>query len=119
MGLMSKIIGSRPGGGAEDYVELDAQELGEVAASTGMNVHIAEIDGQQDVIAIKDAIYDGDLVVADITRHSVEDRTAEHIIDELRQVAQEVSGDIIQKCEDQFVVTPTGVKISRQKLNGP
>jgi SepF-like predicted cell division protein (DUF552 family) len=117
MGLMSKIIGGTPGNGAEDYVELDAEEIGDVASSAGMNVHIAEIDGQQDVIAIKDAVYDGDLVVADITRHSVEDRTAEHIIDELRQVAQEVSGDIIQKGQDQFVVTPTGVKVSRQKLN--
>jgi SepF-like predicted cell division protein (DUF552 family) len=117
MGLMSKIIGSPPGQGAEDYVELDAQELGDVASSTGMNVHIAEIDGQQDVIAIKDAIYDGDLVIADITRHSTSDRTAEHIIDDLRQVATEVSGDIIQKGDDQLIITPTGVKISREKLN--
>jgi len=116
MGLMDTIIGGNSGPGAEDYVELDTDELGEVASSAGMNVHIAEINGQQDVIDIKDAIYDGDLVVADVTRHSVEDRTAEHIIDELRQVAGEVSGDIIQKGDDQFIVTPTGVKISRQKL---
>jgi SepF-like predicted cell division protein (DUF552 family) len=116
MGLMSKIIGSPSGGAAEEYVELDAQDVGDVADAAGMNVHIAEIDGQQDVIAIKDAIYDGDLVVADVTRHSVEDRTAEHIIDELRQVAREVSGDVIQKGDDQFIVTPTGVKVSREKL---
>ena len=84
-----------------------------------MSVHVAKIDGQQDVIAIKDAIYDGDLVVADITRHSTQDRTAEHIIDELRQVASEVSGDIIVKGEegDQLIITPAGVKVSREKLN--
>lgn len=118
MGLMSKIIGSPPGQGAEEYVELDAHAVGDASASAGMNVHIAEIDGQQDVIAIKDAIYDGDLVIADITRHSTSDRTAEHIIDDLQQVAAEVSGDIIQKGDDQLIVAPTGVTVNREKLNG-
>jgi SepF-like predicted cell division protein (DUF552 family) len=116
MGLMSKIIGGTPGNGAEDYVELDTDALGEVAASPGMNVHIAEIDGQQDVIAIKDAIYDGDLVIADITRHSTSDSTVERITDDLRQVAREVDGDIVQKGDDQLIITPTGVSIAREKL---
>lgn len=42
----------------------------------------------------------------------------EHIIDDLRQVAREVDGDIVQKGDDQIVITPTGISISRQKLNG-
>ena len=81
-----------------------------------MQVHIAEIQGQQDVIAIKDAIYDGDLVVADITRLRTEDTTVERITNELQQVAREVDGDIVQKGDDQILVTPTGVKVSREKL---
>ncbi|MFW6153540.1 MAG: cell division protein SepF, partial [Halobacteriota archaeon] len=40
----------------------------------------------------------------------------EHIVDELRQVAKEVDGDIVQKGDDQLIVTPTGVRISRQKI---
>jgi len=81
-----------------------------------MQVHIAEIGDQSDIIPIKDAVYDGDFVIADITRHSTSDRTIEHIIDELRQVAREVDGDIVQKGDDQIVITPTGVSISREKL---
>jgi len=82
-----------------------------------MTVRIAEISDQQDVIAIKDAVYDGDFVIADITRLRTTDRTVQHVIDELQQVAAEVDGDIVQKGDDQIIVAPTGVVISREKLN--
>ena len=118
MGLMSKILG---GGGSRqptDYVELTADDLAtdEVAANT--RVRIAQLGEKSDVIAIKDAVYDGDIVIADITRHTTSDRTMEHITDELRQVAQEVGGDIVQKDDDQLIVTPSGVAISRERLDG-
>jgi len=116
MGLMSKILGGRGSRSTDDYVELDADDVEDAGGGPGMQVRVAEIGDQQDVIAIKDAIYDGDLVVADITRLRTEDRTMERITDELRQVAEEVSGDIIQKGDDQIIVTPTGVGVSREKL---
>jgi len=117
MGLMNKIIGGSDGRSADDYVEMDLDDFdagaGEAAA---MNVHIAEVNDKRDTIDIKDAVYDGDLVVADITRLRTDDHTVEHIVDELRQVAQEVDGDIVQKGDDQLIITPTGVAISRRKL---
>ena len=115
MGFMERILGGSRS--TEDYVELDLGDVPSGTSEASMQVHIAEIQGQDDAIAIKDAVYDGDLVVADVTRLRTEDRTAEHVIDELRQVAREVDGDIVQKGDDQLIVTPTGVKISREKLN--
>ena len=117
MGIMTKILGGGGERSVDDYVELDMDDFAEARAETGMQVHIAEIGDQSDVIPIKDAVYDGDFVIADITRHSTSDRTVEHIVDELRQVAEEVDGDIVQKGDDQIVVTPTGVNVSRQKLS--
>ena len=116
MGFMSKILGDRSGS-TEDYVELDLDDFDTASAEAAVQVHIAEIDGQEDVIAIKDAVYDGDLVIADITRLRTKDSTVEHVIDELRQVAREVGGDIVQKGDDQLIVTPSGIGISREKLN--
>ena len=116
MGIMSKILGGdthRP----EDYVELDLDDFEDARGGADMRVHIAEIADKGDVIEIKDAVYDGDFVIADITRHSTSDDTVEHIIDELRQVAREVDGDIVQKGDDQLIITPTGVTVSREKLN--
>ncbi|MFC4542840.1 cell division protein SepF [Halosolutus amylolyticus] len=116
MGLMSKILGGNQSRTAEDYVELDLDDVPAESAEATMQVHIAEVDNQADAIDIKDAVYDGDLVVADITRLRTEDKTVEHIVDELRQVAQEVDGDIVRKGDDQIIITPTGVRISREKL---
>ncbi|MFC7204693.1 cell division protein SepF [Haloferax namakaokahaiae] len=116
MGIMSKILGGGGSRTTEDYVELDLDDFDTARGEAGVSVHIADIGGQQDVIAIKDAVYDGDLVIADITRHTTSDSTMEHIIDDLRQVAHEVDGDIVQKGDDQIIITPTGVTISRSKL---
>ncbi|WP_188980361.1 cell division protein SepF [Halocalculus aciditolerans] len=117
MGFMEKILGGR-GRSTEDYVELDIDMLGSESAADARNtVYIAEIGGQEDVIAIKDAVYDGDIVIADITRLRTKDHTVEHVMDELRQVAREVDGDIVQKGDDQLIIVPSGMAISREKLN--
>jgi SepF-like predicted cell division protein (DUF552 family) len=114
MGFMETILGGESRGSG-DYVELDVDDV-TAPEGSAMQVHVAEISDHEDVIGIKDAVYDGELVVADITRLRTKDRTAEHIIDELRQVAQEVGGDIVQKGDDELIVTPAGVSISRRKL---
>jgi SepF-like predicted cell division protein (DUF552 family) len=117
MGLMSKILGDQAGSRkTEDYVELDADEIQSEEVGAATQVRIANIGDKQDVIDIKDAVYDGDVVIADVTRHSTQDRTMEHITDELKQVAREVGGDIVQKDDDQLIITPSGIKISRQRL---
>jgi SepF-like predicted cell division protein (DUF552 family) len=117
MGLMSTIFGESGGSRrTEDYVELSANGLPMDEVGAQSNIHIARIGDKTDVIDIKDAVYDGDIVVADITRHTTSDRTMEHITDELKQVAREVGGDIVQKDDDQLLITPAGVSISRQRL---
>ena len=116
MGFMEKILGSGGTRRPEDYVELDLDDVDTGGAEAVMQVHVAEIDDQASAIDIKDAVYDGDVVIADITRLRTQDSTVEHIVDELRQVAREVDGDIVQKGDDQLIVTPTGVRISREKL---
>jgi hypothetical protein len=115
MGLMNKLL--RGGDQQTDgYVELDSGDLETTASPTGTQVRIARLSDKQDVVDIKDAVYDGDIVIADITRHSTSDRTMEHISDELKQVANEVGGDIVQKDDDQLIITPGGVSIARAKL---
>ncbi|SFF83962.1 hypothetical protein SAMN04488063_0482 [Halopelagius inordinatus] len=116
MGIMSKILSGGEQHTTEDYVELDLDEFDTARGEAGMSVRIATIGEQQDVIAIKDAVYDGDIVIADITRHTTSDTTMERIVDDLRQVAQEVDGDIVQKGDDQIIITPTSVSVAREKL---
>ena len=117
MGIMSKIIS---GGGqhtTDEYLDLDIEGVESSRGATEMNVRIATLSGQQDVVAIKDAVYDGDLVIADITRHTTKDSTMERIVDDLRQVAEEVDGDMAYNGDEQIIIAPTGVAVARQKLN--
>ena len=118
MGFMDKLVGGggQPSTTTDDYVELDLDDISTESAEARTQVRIAEISGQADAVAIKDAVYDGDIVFADITRLRTNDSTVEHIVDELRQVAQEVDGDIVRKGDDQMIITPTGVRVSREKL---
>lgn len=123
MGFMDRLLSegsgrnrSRSQRTTKDYVELDLDDFDTEVPDSGTGVHVARLGSKQDVIVIKDAIYDGDIVVADITRHSTNDRTMEHITDELKQVANEVGGDIVQKDDDQLIITPSGMRISREKL---
>ena len=117
MGLMSTILGEQGDSRRkEDYVALSADGLPAEEAGARTRIHIARISDKTDVIDIKDAVYDGDVVIADVTRHSTQDRTMEHIIDELQQVVKEVDGDIAQKDDDQIIIAPTDVRISRERL---
>jgi len=116
MGLMSKIFGDGATRETDDYVELTADDIAEDQVSARMEVRIANIGDKSDIIEIKDEVYDGNIVLADITRHSTQDRTMEHITDELKQVAKEVGGDIVQKDDDQLIITPTDIRINRERL---
>lgn len=116
---MDDILGgrdSRRRSGGGEYVELDSSDVDEPVEGSKMNVHIAQIDGQRDVIEIKNAIYDGDIVVADITRHTTGDRTMDRITQDLQEITHEVGGDIVQKADDQLIITPAAVSINRTKL---
>lgn len=118
MGIVSKLRGGDQRT-IEDYDDQYLEFTGgdvETASSAQMAVHIAEINEQQDIIPIKDAVYDGHIVIADITHHRTSGSTIEHFIDELRQVVKETGGDIVQKGDDELIVTPAGVGISREKL---
>jgi hypothetical protein len=117
MGIMGKLLAGGESHSTDDYVELDLDDFDTSRGEAGMTVHVAEIGEKQDVMPIKDAVYDGDFVIADITRLSTSDATVKQIVDELRMVAREVDGDIVQKGDDQLIVTPTGVKVSRNKLS--
>jgi len=117
MGFMDRILGDSGGSRrTDDYVELDGPMASGEAPEADTTVRIARIGDKQDILEIKDAVYDGDVVIADITRHTTKDQTMEQITDELKRVAKEVGGDIVQKDDDQLIITPSGVTISRERL---
>ncbi|MDY6764836.1 MAG: cell division protein SepF, partial [Halobacteria archaeon] len=42
----------------------------------------------------------------------------ERVIDDLRDLAHRIGGDIVQKGDEQLIITPRGVEIHREKVVG-
>ena len=117
MGFMDRLVGGQgQGGEPADYLELDIDDFEASAAETRTQVHVAKINSQRDIAPIKDAVYDGNIVVADVSPRATRDRTMERVSAELQGVVEEVGGDIVQKDDDQLIITPPGTSIARKRL---
>ncbi|PSQ23258.1 hypothetical protein BRD01_06945 [Halobacteriales archaeon QS_8_65_32] len=117
MGFMDRLVGGQgQRGEPADYVELDIDDFEASATETGTRIHVAKIDSTRDVGPIKDAVYDGNIVIADISPRATRDRTMERVSAELQQVAEEVGGDIVQKDDDQLIITAAGTSVARKRL---
>lgn len=116
MGFIDRVRGDETGT-AHHYIELDIDQLAPPSGPDDRpTVHIAGIKEQRDVLEILDALHDGDVVIADIMTLTTSGPKIKHIIEELRQAAEEIGGDMAQKGDDQLIITPASVSINRGKL---
>jgi len=84
-----------------------------------MFVKIAAVGDIKDSPRIKDEIYNGNVVIADISRLKMDKVMYERVLKDLKEVAKDVNGDIIGLGDQRYVViTPNSVKISRDKIGG-
>ena len=116
MGFVHKILGSGKRT-IQDYISLeDSEDIEKTTAPLLFQVHIADLSDREAVIAVKDKIYDGDLVIANITRLRTKDSENKRTQSELTQVTHEMGGDIVLNGDDQIIAAPAGVVISREKI---
>jgi len=116
--LIDRIFGSRPHAEPDEYLELDLGEYEEVPEEepVGTFVKVAELVNVSNLTQLKDEVYKGNIVIIDIS-HVKQDRvTLDRVVQELRQVATDIHGDIAGLGDDQIVVTPMSIKIDRKKL---
>jgi len=103
----------------EDYEELDLGEYeAEIGEKASVLVKVAEITGLNEVPRIKKEIYDGNIVIADIAFIKHDKLTLDRILKDLKQLAEEIKGDIVGLGEEYVLVTPTGIKVDRNKIRG-
>ncbi|MFP4631975.1 MAG: cell division protein SepF [Halobacteriales archaeon] len=118
MSLVNKLLGQEQQRNINEYEEIDIRqyedEMGRPEAAK--NIHIAELTGQEGVMDVKDLVYDGEIVLADVSHFRNSERRFQNVMEEFRRVTQEVGGDIVQKGDSQLIITPRGVGISREKI---
>jgi len=116
--LMDKLFGKQEKIPVEEYEELDLSEYESEMVEEGVFIKVAEVTGLSEIPEIRRQVYEGNIVIADITFIKHDRLTIDRVIKDLRQLAEDVGGDIAGLGEDYVIVTPLGIKIDRNKIRG-
>lgn len=124
MGFLDGVFGSKDKKQTDEetYMKLDLQSyegsLGENGPATTY-VKIASITDIKECPRVKDEIYNGNIVIVDITKLKLDKLMFDRVMGDLRAVARDVNGDIIGLGDQRYVIiVPTGMRISREKICG-
>jgi hypothetical protein len=79
-------------------------------------VRVGELSSLGQIPELKREIYNGNIVIVDITPVKGDSLTRDRALKDLKQVALDVSGDIAMINDNQVVVTPMSIKIDRTKF---
>ena len=119
MGIMDKLLGKTERVPVEEYEELDLGEYeAEIVGEAETYIKVAEITGLNEVPEVRRQIYEGNIVIADIAFLKHDKLTMDRILKDLRQLAEDVGGDIVGLGEDYIIIAPTGIKVDRNKIKG-
>ena len=103
---------------AEEYEELDLSQFEEGFKDepTNMFIRVAELKGLEIMPELKKQVYEGNTLMIDVSPAKHDKLLFDRAIKDLKQVVNDVHGDIALIKEDQVIVTPRGVRIDRTKL---
>lgn len=120
--LFDKILGGnvKSTTSADDYTEIDLSKYEEVLEEEPAEtyVKIAEVSSLNQISSLKQEIYNGNILMIDISSIRGDDLMRDRILKELKDVVVDVHGDIAGVKGNTVIVTPTGIKIDRSKITG-
>jgi SepF-like predicted cell division protein (DUF552 family) len=99
----------------EEYIDLEDLGAGDLPEAN-MYVRVAELQKFDDIKEFAKYIYDGNLVILDVSPIAVDDIEIERAANELRRIVKDINGDIAGLDRNHFILTPSGVKIDRRKV---
>ncbi|MCD6573037.1 MAG: cell division protein SepF [Thermoplasmata archaeon] len=99
----------------EEYIDLEEYGGGEKKEAK-MFVKVAEIQSYDDVKDFASYVYEGNLLILDVSPISIDDIELERVINEFKRIIQDIDGDIAGMDRNHIIVTPSGVKIDRRKI---
>lgn len=120
--IVNKLFGSSSKSSTteDEYTELDLTKYEEVMDDEPAETYIrvAELTNLNELTSLKKEIYDGNIVMIDISNIKVDKLLLDRALKDLKEVVMDVHGDIAGIKDDQVLVTPMGIKIDRSKLTG-
>jgi len=101
-----------------DYIDLGEylQESKTAETAASMYVKVADLSKLEEIRGFVDYVYKGNLLILDFSGIAEDEVTLRRATNELKSVVTDVGGDIAGFGKNLLLVTPTGVKIDRQRL---
>jgi SepF-like predicted cell division protein (DUF552 family) len=108
----------KPADSMDEYTEINIEEIAEAQGSGPAEtyVRVGDLSSLGQIPELKREIYNGNIVIADITPIKGDSLTRDRALKDLKQVALDVSGDIAMINDNQIIVTPMSIKIDRTKF---
>ena len=105
------------GESVEDYVDLDIEEYEGLAEEDARAyVKAVELTNLNEVPELKREIYEGNILILDISLVKQDKVTVERALRDLKRAVADIGGDIAGLDDNTIIVTPTGIKIERRKI---
>ncbi len=115
--FLEKIIGGGKPKSELEYLELDLSEFEEgFGEPVETYVRVAELSGLEGMPEMKKEIYNGNILLIDVSKSRRDKMILDRAIKDLKQVVGDVHGDIAMVGENQVLVTPRAIRINRTKL---
>jgi SepF-like predicted cell division protein (DUF552 family) len=108
---------TQPVEGAPRYIDLGKYAGAQASGmAKGIEVKIAEIDGYDDIRALSNLVYEGNILLLDFSSIANDELSLKRIISELGRLVEDVNGDMAGISQNMLMIAPKGVKIDRQKI---
>ena len=119
MGLAGKIFRDKKTGITEGYVDLE-KYIDTTKSDTGASMHvgIGEIQRYEDIKTFLDYVYNGNILIVDFSPISDEEVILKRITKELKQMVNDINGDLAGIGNNLMIISPSDVKIDRRKIKG-
>jgi uncharacterized protein len=120
MGIKDRLLGRKEPVDVDDYAEVDLTSAeADAFSETALYVRIATITELKESQIVKNEIYEGNIVIVDISKLRMDKINCERMLKDFKQVASDVGGDIVGLGDQHYVIlTPRNVRISRERLGG-
>lgn len=114
--VIDTLLGEADSLDENDYRTFDySNESLTSSSQSDLLIHTATIQSKSDMLEVEDALRSGGIVLVTVGPLTGA-LTREKVASFLQEAADEVDGDIVWRDEDELIVTPRGVSVSRSSL---
>ena len=84
-------------------------------SDTVLELKISEVSNKSEMLKVEQAVRSGDIIILKIGRLTG-GLTKEELLTYIHDAVKETDGDIVQKENNEYIITPSSIRINRSKL---